>query len=166
MGICTGRGDAGDTDFRGGRVPKDSPLIEALGGIDELQAFLADAAHSLPEAEAADIRSVVADCSTAMAVLAGFGEGCAFLAEKTDSLGKAISHMEAEFEMKGFVLPGKTPASAKLDICRTVCRRAERAVVAAQRHGFADSGIGMWLNRLSDYLYLLARFSEDRPGTP
>lgn len=160
MGIVTGRGDSGDTDFRGGRLPKDDPAIEALGGMDELQAFLADAAHSLPEAQGADLRVIVADCSAAMSVLAGFDDGKEFARGKVGFLEDGIREMETGFALKGFALPGKTPGSAKLDICRTVCRRAERSIVTYGRLVGADPGIGVWLNRLSDYLFLMARRLE------
>jgi cob(I)alamin adenosyltransferase len=75
-----------------------------------------------------------------------------------------IHGIEERYPMRGFIIPGKNPASAKLDIARTVCRRVERRLVTLNRQEPVSPRLLRYLNRLSDLLFMLARSEEDGDG--
>lgn len=77
---------------------------------------------------------------------------------------EAVHSLEARIPLKGFVLPGMTRGSAALDVARTVCRRAERRIVALSRSAPVSPELLSWVNRLSDYLFMLARSEEAAQG--
>jgi cob(I)alamin adenosyltransferase len=176
MSISTGLGDDGDTELLlGVRVPKDHPRIEVLGTLDELNAFLGDAKAALPLKPTADIiESVQRDLFAVAGVLAAPGSGDKPDADSPDENGPGavggvigperltalVREIEAEHPMRGFSIPGANPASAKLDIARTVCRRAERRLISLARLEGAPPRILRYMNRLSDLLFLLARTAE------
>jgi cob(I)alamin adenosyltransferase len=174
--IYTRTGDAGETGlFGGGRVGKDHPRVEAYGEVDELNAALglARSIEPLPR-----IDEVLAPVQRDL-----FGLG-ALLAtpdlekmqqqlrkariddERIAQLERAIDDGESELEpLRAFILPGGTPKSAALHVARTVCRRAERRVIALAGHGVAVPPIVVrYLNRLSDLLFVLARVANRRAG--
>ncbi len=171
MKIYTRTGDHGDTSlFGGSRVPKNDPRIEAYGTVDELNSFVGLArAHPLPQSVDDVLQQVQADLFEIGARLASpntdrfAGVDAARIAE----LEQAIDAMERELApLTSFILPGGAPAAAQLHVARTVCRRAERCVVALH-----DDATIAYLNRLSDYLFVAARFAnlkaarEDVPWT-
>jgi ATP:cob(I)alamin adenosyltransferase len=80
--------------------------------------------------------------------------------EDVEKLTKNVHHFEEIVGLKGFVIPGSTIASAKLDICRTVARRAERKIIALSRLENVPDPVRKYINRLSDFLYILARYEE------
>lgn len=164
MKIYTRTGDRGETSlFGGARVAKNDPRIEAYGTVDELSSFLGVArAASLPREVEVVLEQVQRDlfdigahlASPAMTRFAGADP--ARIAE----LEAAIDAMERELApLTNFILPGGAPAAAHLHVARTVCRRAERCVVALQ-----DEATVAYLNRLSDYLFVAARFANLRAG--
>jgi cob(I)alamin adenosyltransferase len=167
MSIVTKTGDDGSTGlWSGERVRKDDPLVEAYGSVDELSSFLglARQAARLPETVRA-IEGIQRDLVRVAGELASAGG--AFRRPVTesdvDALTLAIESLEARIPLKGFVLPGMTEASARLDVARSVCRRAERRIVAVREPG-PGKPLGRYVNRLSDYLFMLARAEEASEG--
>ncbi|MCL2127328.1 MAG: cob(I)yrinic acid a,c-diamide adenosyltransferase [Treponema sp.] len=164
--IVTGNGDGGYTDIIGGRrLLKDHPVVECLGTIDELGAFLGDAKAALPAAMQGSpagnstgeiISSIQKGLFTLMAVLAGMPVPETGLGG--DGLERMIGELESELPpFSSFAVPGANPVSAKLHIARTVCRRVERRMVSLDLQGEAKEAIAPYINRLSDLLFLLAQ---------
>lgn len=171
MRIYTRGGDKGRTSlFTGDRVAKDDARIEALGTIDELVAALGiakSAAHPWTRITA-ELERAQSRLYLAMADIAGSGTA----GEDADEAARAaVAALEAEIDaldaelppLADFVIPGTSPASAALHLARTVCRRAERRVLAASREHALPQAVGAWLNRLSDLLFVMARW-VDREG--
>ncbi|ASI98823.1 cob(I)yrinic acid a,c-diamide adenosyltransferase [Thermococcus celer] len=165
MSITTKTGDKGLTGlFTGERVAKYSPVMEANGTIDELDSFIGEAKHYVPEDMAGTLERIQVHLYDLMAELASKGKYSKIGDEEVRWLEGLIEKYEAEFQFKAFVLPGSTVASAKLDVCRTVARRAERRVARlVLDYGFGDTAL-VYLNRLSDLLFLMARTIEKREG--
>lgn len=162
MGISTGKGDGGYTEAGGKALPKQAPLIDALGSLDELQAFLSLATHAVKIIRSVGhLEAAISGLSRVMAALAASGVQD-IGPELRKEFEKAISDYEGQALPTNFVLPGRNRASAELDVCRTVCRRAERRVCALK--GRPRPEIMKLLNRLSDWLYLAAR-AEERPSS-
>jgi cob(I)alamin adenosyltransferase len=171
MKIYTGGGDRGKTSlFSGERVTKGHERIEAYGDVDELSSFLGAFAAGLPETQRAlgrEIQQIQSDLFHLGAWLATTAESPsleliqAIGEEQIGFLEKAIDRMdEALPELKGFILPGGHKTAVWAHLSRTVCRRAERHVVrfCEQSEGGAGlENILVYLNRLSDYLFVLAR---------
>jgi cob(I)alamin adenosyltransferase len=177
MRIYTRTGDAGETGlFGGGRVPKDHPRVEACGDVDELNAVLgwARALVGMPSVDGV-IASVQRDLFSLGALLAtpDLGKMHQHLDKariddaRIAELERAIDDAEHELEpLRAFVLPGGTPKAAAVHVARAVCRRAERRVIALGRHGVEiPSVVVIYLNRLSDLLFVLARVVNHRAGT-
>lgn len=173
MKIYTKTGDAGDTGlFGGARVSKASARVEAYGTVDELNAALglARAAGVDPELDAllgaiqGDLFTLGAELATAPGKEASLG--IALLdGGDTARLEAAIDASEATLPpLRSFVLPAGTPAAAALHFARTVCRRAERAAVGLPEGQGARSELKVYLNRLSDLLFSLARQVNHRAG--
>jgi len=168
MKIYTRTGDDGTTGlFYGGRVPKDSDLPTAYGSVDEAQAFLGLARSEVGGGELAqillglarDLYVVMAELATAPANRHKLTDGVSRTSKAmVDSLEPLIDDVTTRFEMPNeFVVPGATRVGALLDVARTVVRRAERATVSAvDESSFAL----MYLNRLSDLLWALARWQD------
>jgi cob(I)alamin adenosyltransferase len=175
MKIYTKAGDRGETGlFGGGRVAKDDLRVEAYGTVDELNAALgavrALAPH--PEIDAhlarvqAEIFAVGADLATPVEARARGSlppvEG-AWVA----ALEGAMDRWDAELPpLTAFVLPGGTAVAAALHQARATCRRAERRVVALSHHADVDPAVLVYLNRLSDFLFMAARLACARAGAP
>lgn len=158
MQIATKTGDDGCTDIIGGtRLPKDHPIVECLGTLDELNAFLGDAKAMLGDTGTAGIiDGIQQDLFTLMGVLAGMPVPAEGLGE--DRLNTLIFQMEAELPPCSlFAVPGVNSVSAKLHIARTVCRRAERRLVSLGLGGETRAAVAPYINRLSDLLFLLAQ---------
>lgn len=179
MKIYTKTGDAGETGlFGGGRVPKDDPRVAAYGDVDELNAALGLAlaleprtfGRELLETVQRDLFTIGAELATPDAAkLAKVLRGPPIGIEHVAALETAIDRYETQVpQLKQFILPGGVPKAAALHVARTVCRRAERAVVGlhrAQRTGGLSS-IVPYLNRLSDLLFVLARVANHAAGAP
>ena len=179
MKIYTKTGDGGETGlFGGGRIPKDSLRVAAYGEVDELNAALG-LVRALEPQEFADalLQRIQRDLFTIGAELAtpdpdklhkALSRASAAIGESDiAALEDAIDGHQSRLEpLKNFILPGGAPKAAALHLARTVCRRAERAVVALSRHDQISPAILRYLNRLSDLLFVLARAANAHAGRP
>ncbi|HEY8468782.1 MAG TPA: cob(I)yrinic acid a,c-diamide adenosyltransferase [Longimicrobiales bacterium] len=173
--IYTRTGDRGETGLLGGgRVPKAHPRVEAYGAVDELNSVIGWALVLQQDAEVRrKLGSIQPDLFTLGAHLAAppatgrrrrpvlpeLG------ADRVAELERWIDEADAELpELHAFILPGGSPAGAALHVARTVCRRAERRVVALAEHEHVAEEIIIYLNRLSDLLFMLARLANHRAG--
>ena len=173
MKIYTKTGDTGETGLFGGeRVKKDHPRIFAYGDVDELNAFVGwvRAANRDVEVDAA-LQSVQNDLFDLGAVLATpdpkklEGKGRFVTAHEVKALEREIDRMEKDLApLKTFILPGGSEVAARLHAARTVCRRAERSVVTLAHREKIGEEIIMYLNRLSDYLFVMARWVNFKQG--
>jgi len=177
MSIVTKTGDKGMTALMyGRRVPKPHPRVEAYGTVDELNAALGLARASATQPFLRDNLLVIQqDLVVLMGELAtgvedlpryvkdGYTLVTSGLTHKLDALVKEIEAQSITF--KGWATPGATLNSATLDVARTVCRRAERRVCALQEADqLHNSEIIIYLNRLADLLWLMARWVETHSG--
>ncbi len=173
MSITTGGGDQGDSGLLGGdRVPKDDLRLEAYGTLDELNAVLGvTLADDLPQRVEQEIQQIshwLFELGTDLATPgAGLERGPAerLSTSQVDTLTDWIHAHESELpKLTAFILPGGTTAAANLHLARTVCRRAERRVVSHFRR-CGEGRVGMvFLNRLSDLLFLHARLTNHAQG--
>jgi cob(I)alamin adenosyltransferase len=173
MKIYTKTGDDGSTGLSGGgRVRKDDPRIEAIGTVDELNAVLGMArAAGLP----ADIEELLARIQNELFDLGAF---LAISKPTTQHAQDTTEHQFAALEtaidsydaglppLRNFILPAGTPSAACLHLARTVCRRAERRVfmLASTAESHVSPQIAVYLNRLSDLLFVLARATNAAAG--
>ena len=174
MKIYTKTGDGGDTSLFGGqRVPKDALRIEAYGTVDELNSVIGLALADGPDE---NIRPVLLQIQHRL-----FGLGADLATprsttrknvrriEPRDSLPleREIDRLDALLKpLHSFILPGGSPLAARLHFARTVCRRAERVVVRLSRNEDIGEGMTMYLNRLSDLLFVLARYANRSAEIP
>lgn len=175
MKIYTKTGDKGDTGlFGGGRVPKDHPRVSAYGEVDELNSFLGLARVTEPLPRIDGILLPIQRDLLAIGALLATPNREKMREHLTKArvddtriheLEQAIDAADLELEpLKAFIIPGGSSKGAVLHVCRTVCRRAERAVVAmAETESIPDIAI-VYLNRLSDLLFTLARLANRRAG--
>lgn len=173
MKIYTKKGDQGETSLFGGtRVPKSSARIEAYGTVDELNSVLGVAAsHGLSVKGSQWITQVQQDLFVLGADLATPPDSKTRInrIEKNaiEFLEQAIDQMEETLpQLKNFILPGGSPQGAALHLARTVCRRAERATVACAKTEELSELTIKYLNRLSDFFFVLARFENKQAGQP
>jgi cob(I)alamin adenosyltransferase len=165
--IYTKAGDTGDTALGDGtRLPKDHPRVTAYGSVDELNAVLGLLlAHDPTSAEAELVRSIQNDLFDLGADLClpqkndePPGKSLRVQPSQAARLEAAIDRLNAKLTpLRSFVLPGGTPLAAWCHLSRTVCRRAEREVVTLARAEAINPQIIIYLNRLSDLLFVLAR---------
>lgn len=168
--IYTRTGDKGTTAlFGGSRVEKDSLKVEAYGTIDELISNMGVASSFIKDEE---LKAELADIQKKLFVLgaelASDEKGIKHLKEQIeqkdiDDLEKIIDkYMGKAGAFKGFVTPGKNTQSAMLHVARTVARRAERVIITLSKEGNVREDIRKYVNRLSDALYAMARFEEEK----
>jgi cob(I)alamin adenosyltransferase len=171
--IYTKTGDLGETSLLGGtRVPKDHLRVAAYGDVDETNAAIgavrALADGPLDRALSAvqkDLFAIGAQLADPTHRVTSKRAKAAVTAAHVRRLEKLIDAREARLPpLRSFVLPGGTPTAALLHQARTVCRRAERSVVSLSREADVDPRILVYLNRLSDLLFVLARFENHRRG--
>jgi ATP:cob(I)alamin adenosyltransferase len=161
--IYTRKGDLGQTRlFSGERVSKDDLRLQCYGALDEAQAQMGMARSLTRNEELGPILSEIQhDISTACAELASNQEVRAKLARHiaradTERLERCIDSFTSRYPLpKRFIIPGRTPDSAALHIARTVCRRAERHIVTLNRELGGYDEILVYVNRLSDLLFVL-----------
>ncbi|HEX2123226.1 MAG TPA: cob(I)yrinic acid a,c-diamide adenosyltransferase, partial [Thermoanaerobaculia bacterium] len=150
------------------RVSKSDARIEAYGTVDELSSFLGVARASAPPAEIdAELHRVQMDLFEIGAHLASPGTSRfpGVETSRIEELERGIDAMERELQpLTTFVLPAGALAAAQLHVARTVCRRAERCVVALNDASEPTQSTIAYLNRLSDYLFVAARFANLRAG--
>ncbi len=171
--IYTKTGDRGDTSlFGGGRVGKEDVRVEAYGQVDELNAVLGVARAEGLGAMDGLAETLQAQLFTLGSVLATpAGSKAERVIPKVDpawatDMEKAIDGFDAELPpLNTFILPHGTRAAAALHLARTVCRRAERRVVPLCRAGKVEAAVVVYLNRLSDLLFTMARVANHRAGT-
>ncbi len=162
--IYTKTGDAGDTGLGdGARVPKDHPRVASYGAVDELNATLGVAVLHLTDASHVElvrgIQNDLFDVGADLCVPEVEGHTALRVrAEQAERLEKAIDALNERLEpLRSFVLPGGSPGAAWCHLARTVCRRAEREVVSLAHLEKVNPQVVIYLNRLSDLLFVLAR---------
>ena len=173
MKVYTRRGDGGQTDLAGGgRVHKDDVRVEAYGAVDELNSFVGLALLECAEGLRPELESVQHILFEIGAALATNPEGEASSSSESGASEADVDALEASMDrsdeglapLQAFVLPGGTRAAAALHAARTVCRRAERRVVALDRGEAVGEITVRYLNRLSDALFVWARAENARAG--
>lgn len=164
--IVTRTGDGGETALGdGSRVPKDHPRVAAIGAVDELNAHLGVLLTHLNGGEETLVRSIQNDLFDLGADLCvpterdePAGAKLRITADHVDRLESAVDRLNSGLPpLTSFVLPGGAPAAAWCHLARTVCRRAEREIVTLQRSEPIGPQVVIFLNRLSDLLFVLAR---------
>lgn len=175
MKIYTKTGDAGETAlFGGGRVPKDHPRVAAYGDVDELNSVLGVARATEPaalfdpllESIQRDLFSIGGHLATPDPERVRKAlEKAALSPQRVSEFEQAMDEAERELPpLKAFVLPAGTPKASTLHLARTVCRRAERSVVHLAQSNEVPPLFLIYLNRLSDLLFTLARLANHRAG--
>jgi len=169
MKIYTRTGDTGETSlFGGARVRKDDARIEAYGTIDELNSFLGVARASWPSSSLdGQLHLIQSDLFDIGAHLASPGTSRFAGPDpaRVTSLEQSIDAMESGLApLKTFILPGGSLAAANLHVARTICRRGERLVVSLRDDDEATKASLTYLNRLSDFLFVAARFANHQHG--
>jgi len=174
--IYTRKGDSGDTSLFGGqRVSKDDLRVQAYGSVDELNSALGVVIASLPkelEDWRAPLLEMQSDLFTVGANLATPETGAARPKHIPDLAEARVTVLEGWIDkldeelmpLRAFILPGGSESAAALHLARNVCRRAERSVVALARSAEVEPVILKYLNRLSDFLFTLARAANARQG--
>jgi len=179
--IYTGGGDRGKTSlFSGERVAKDDARVEAYGEIDELNAVIGALAASLPPDRPAvkdEAHEIQRDLMTIGALLATLPDAPHFAdlpriaPERIAALETAMDRMDALLApLNAFILPGGSIPAAWAHVARTVCRRAERRIIRLSDQAGAaplpdaQRNLLVYINRLSDYLFVLARYCNAAAG--
>ena len=167
MKIYTKTGDKGQTSlYDGTRVDKDSIRVESYGTIDELNSYIGLCMHYINEDEKKVLCNIHRDL---------FYIGSELATKNTEKLNKVVTDNDIKNleniidkymgEAKGidsFIIPGTSLASAHLHIARTICRRAERIIISISKIEEVNPMLIKYINRLSDALYAIARYSEDK----
>ncbi len=176
MKIYTKGGDKGETGLFGGdRVPKNSARIEAYGTIDELNSFIGLAITEVKSGEIKDLLTTIQNqlftVGSDLATPINDKTSKYDIPRVEESFFKNAEDQIDKFEtqlkpLEHFILPGGTKSAAILNICRTVCRRAERRVVALKTAEKINENIIIFLNRLSDLFFVLSRFENMISGIP
>lgn len=173
MPIYTKTGDQGKTSVIGGIVLKDDIRVEAYGTIDELNAFVGQALSLIEQdilfgdlrGHLLQIQHELFDCGSDLAYVS--------LEESRYKLsGQHVKHLEHLIDayeqgnppLQKFILPGGSLLSSTLHVCRTVCRRAERKVVTLGRETRINPAVLQYMNRLSDFFFVVARTANVRQG--
>ncbi len=168
MSIVTRTGDQGETGlWSEERVGKDDLRVEAYGTIDEFSSNLGIARHLCLQDEVLyAIEDLQRLCFRIAGELASKGKPFdrPVKASDEEAIAAKIESLEERILLTGFVLPGMTQGSAALDVARTVLRRAERRIVALSRKEPVSADLLRLVNRLSDYVFMLARAEEKAAG--
>lgn len=176
--IYTRTGDAGTTAlFGGGRVPKDHPRVAAYGEVDELNSAIGVAVSFMTDARLIEALAVVQNelfnIGAELASESGAEKAAKYARMFTDADARtaALEHLMDDLDaalppLTTFVLPSGSQAGALLHLCRTVCRRAERAVVTLTHTESVNPDLTRYLNRLSDLLFVMARHVNAAAGKP
>jgi cob(I)alamin adenosyltransferase len=164
--IYTRGGDAGETSLGdGSRVSKLDPLVRAFGAVDELNSLVGWARVIAADERLARVQNELFDLGADLCVPYAEGDGRLRVgAAEIERLEADIDEANAPLaELRSFVLPGGTESAARLHVARAACRRAEREVLLAQAERSANPLAAVYLNRLSDLLFVLAR-AANPPG--
>lgn len=163
MKLYTGTGDEGITSLMNGvRLAKSEERIELLGTIDELSSYIGLAKVVLKEGQKQELSSIQKMLITIMAGVADTGnKDFQVTKEQITLIEKQIDSIENKFpRQKEFILYGECEESARLDVARSVARRAERCFKRVELRHDVDLRAMKYMNRLSDYLYILARYED------
>lgn len=177
MKIYTRTGDEGETGlFGGGRVPKDHPRVEAYGDVDELNSAIGVARATAPATLFDELlEPIQRDLFALGGQLASPDpervqkalEKAGLSEERVAAFERAMDEADRELTpLRAFVLPAGSPKAAALHLARTVCRRAERSVIRLSHGDPVPPLFVVYLNRLSDLLFTLARLANHRAGVP
>ena len=175
MKIYTRTGDEGETGlFGGGRVPKDHPRVSAYGDVDELNSAIGVVRTTQPvqffdllfESVQRDLFAIGGHLATPdPAKVAAALEKADLSEERVTEFERVMDAADHELPpLRAFVLPAGTPKAASLHLARTICRRAERSVVHLAHDSQVPGLFVVYLNRLSDLLFTLARLANHRDG--
>lgn len=159
--VYTRTGDDGTTSLVGGtRVSKASLKLESYGTVDELNSHLG---LLLTQVTHPDVCAQLTHCQECLFVVSAMlatepdRQTAPFPPDEVEAMEHAIDHTHQGLPpWRGFTLPGGCPAAAQAHVCRTVCRRAERVICALADQEAVDGHLAAYINRLSDYLYVLA----------
>lgn len=172
--IYTRTGDAGETGLvDGSRILKDHPRAQAIGDVDELNSAIGLALVSIDDADAKamlgriqnELFDLGADIATPAEDFTPSDMALRVVQSQVDRLEAEIDAMNAELEpLKSFILPGGGEAAARVHLARTIARRAERSAVTASRHVPLNPLARIYLNRLSDHLFVLGRLLAKQGG--
>ena len=179
--IYTRTGDKGSTSlFTGERRPKSDPIFDCLGNADELNSSIGVALQFMPQQDQykptatrlAKIQSTLLDIGSHIATPRTRAQpkqiervGLEFDAKLIEDLEKWIDEMETELPpLKNFILPSGGQCASLLHLSRSVCRRFERSIQPLITSGDVDRKVGAYVNRLSDFLFMLARFIAMKEG--
>lgn len=177
MNIYTRTGDTGQTSVIGARVAKNNPRVEAYGTIDELNSFVGQTIAVVGRQTVSEWDDLIAQLTAIQHELFDCGSDLSYAEPKAEQL-KVNAEMALQLEVwidryeaetppiERFILPGGSEPAALLHVCRTVCRRAERAVVSLAEQQSCPEAVLQYLNRLSDYFFVAARASNVRLGCP
>lgn len=180
--IYTKTGDRGETSlFTGQRIPKNDPFIEAIGTVDELNCSLGVAISILGEGQE-ELVAVRSQLETIQRALFEVGAALAtprtrainskldktrFDPDSTAVLEEWIDAMDATLpSLHHFILPGGTPCGSMLHLVRSICRRAERLVAPLTKTADVSDHVLVYLNRLSDYFFVLSRYVNHLAQSP
>jgi cob(I)alamin adenosyltransferase len=180
--VYTRHGDGGETGIWDGvRLAKDEARMEAIGTVDELNAVIGLAAAAVRDSGCFDsndpVPAILASVQQGLLVSgtelmapsrAGPGASLPRLAgSDVTALEEAIDDLTGKLrELRNFIAPGGTETAARLHVARSVCRRAERRVTTLRRNEEVSTEVCAYLNRLSDLLFVLARYANHVAGTP
>lgn len=161
--------DKEDTDLYGCRAGKDSLRVEAIGNIDELNSFAGLAVSRIEDSEMKgilkEIQSRLFATGADLATPPDAGRSERITGEDVKRLEEIIIKIESELPpLARFILPGGSEEAALLHACRTVCRRAERSLVALKKKEEINNFAFVYVNRLSDLFFALARTANRRKG--
>ncbi|MBC7087397.1 MAG: cob(I)yrinic acid a,c-diamide adenosyltransferase [Tissierellales bacterium] len=168
MGIYTKTGDKGTTSlFDNQRVYKDDIRVESYGTIDELGSFIGLAKNYVEEDEIKEILFKIQNKLFVVASnLATMDQNKIKYRVKEDDIDYLENiidiYMDKINNPTGFIIPGTNKQSAHLHVARTICRRAERRIISLSKEEYVDETLIKYVNRLSDCLYALARYLEDK----
>ena len=174
MKIYTKTGDEGETSlFGGNRVTKTNQRIEAYGTVDELNSFfglvLSEKVNEKTKEILVENQNLLFVIGSELATPENVKDKLTRIVGKADveNLEKSIDDIEKELKpLKNFILPGGTKSASLLHVCRTICRRAERRVVEISMHEEVNPELLAYINRLSDLLFVLARFENHTSSKP
>jgi len=168
--IYTRGGDTGQTSLAAGiRVAKDDFRIAVIGDVDELNSVIGWSASSADS----DLKTRLERIQSTLFEI-GAGLASESRVDRISNLGAETAVLEAEIDamtehlepLRNFILPGGSEASSRLHLARSVCRRAERSLVALHKNAAEFEATLAFLNRLSDWLFVAARWSNSQVGVP
>lgn len=172
MKIYTRTGDSGQTGLWGGtRIPKDAVRIQAYGTVDECNAVIGIACTALTDSTLlkmlAQVQNELFVVGSDLASDLALENVPRVKPREVTQLETWIDQLEAELPpLTQFILPGGQAAAAQLHLARTVCRRAERWVVSLHHEEAINETVMLYLNRLSDFLFVAARYANHVSQTP